>query len=124
MPLSKLKQISKGDGWMQDRLEKVEEEEHQVKTGKTKDVEIVKYYGDISISRSDGDIYLHQKATVKQVMSMDLANRKVVMFATHGLVPGELDGLTQPALALSSPEVTGEKAGDGLPELVEQLINN
>jgi CHAT domain-containing protein len=35
------------------------------------------------------------------------------MFATHGLVPGELDGLTQPALALSSPEVTGDK-DDGL----------
>ena len=35
------------------------------------------------------------------------------MFATHGLVPGELNGLTQPALALSSPEVTGDK-DDGL----------
>jgi len=36
-----------------------------------------------------------------------------VMFATHGLVPGELNGLTQPALALSSPEVTGDQ-DDGL----------
>jgi CHAT domain-containing protein len=35
------------------------------------------------------------------------------MFATHGLVPGELNGLTQPALALSSPDVTGDK-DDGL----------
>ena len=46
-------------------------------------------------------------------MNTDLSNRKVIMFATHGLVPGELDGLTQPALALSSPEVTGDK-DDGL----------
>jgi tetratricopeptide (TPR) repeat protein len=60
-----------------------------------------------------GDIYLHQYASVKQVMSADLSNRKVVMFATHGLVPGELNGLTQPALALSSPEVTGDQ-DDGL----------
>ena len=36
------------------------------------------------------------------------------MFATHGLIPGELDGLTQPALALSAPAVTGETHGDGL----------
>jgi CHAT domain-containing protein len=66
-----------------------------------------------AIGASDGDIYLHKQASVKQVMSMDLSNRKVVMFATHGLVPGELNGLTQPALALSSPDVTGDK-DDGL----------
>ncbi len=66
-----------------------------------------------AIGAADGDIFLHQQASVKQVMSMDLSNRKVVMFATHGLVPGELNGLTQPALALSSPDVTGDK-DDGL----------
>jgi CHAT domain-containing protein len=66
-----------------------------------------------AIGARSGDIYLHQQASVKQVMSMDLSNRKVVMFATHGLVPGELDGLTQPALALSSPDVTGDN-DDGL----------
>jgi CHAT domain-containing protein len=44
---------------------------------------------------------------------MSLVDRRVVMFATHGLVPGDLDGLTQPALALSAPSVaTG--GGDGL----------
>ena len=65
------------------------------------------------VGASNDDIYLNQKASVKQVMNTDLSNRKIVMFATHGLVPGELDGLTQPALALSSPEVTGDK-DDGL----------
>src|SRR5262249_36858762 len=34
-------------------------------------------------------------------------------FATHGLVPGDLDGLTQPALALTAPEVA-QVEGDGL----------
>ena len=34
------------------------------------------------------------------------------MFATHGLIPGELDGFNQPALALSSPEIEGVE-GDG-----------
>jgi CHAT domain-containing protein len=60
------------------------------------------------------DIFLNQQASVSRVMEMDLSKRQVVMFATHGLVPGELDGLTQPALALSAPDVTGEGKGDGL----------
>ncbi|MCH7889817.1 MAG: CHAT domain-containing protein, partial [Proteobacteria bacterium] len=41
-------------------------------------------------------------------------------FATHGLVPGDLNGLTQPALALSSPEVAGG-GGDGLLTMGEIL---
>jgi CHAT domain-containing protein len=65
------------------------------------------------LSAGSGDIFLNKQASVKTVMEMDLSNRKVVMFATHGLVPGELNGLTQPALALSSPDVTGD-ADDGL----------
>lgn len=60
------------------------------------------------------DIFLHQRASVKQVLSTDLSDREVVMFATHGLVPGDLDGLTQPALALTNPAVSGESQGDGL----------
>jgi CHAT domain-containing protein len=47
------------------------------------------------------------------IKSMDLSNARIVMFATHGLVPGDLTGLNQPALALSSPDVTGN-AADGL----------
>jgi CHAT domain-containing protein len=66
-----------------------------------------------AIGAGDGDIFLHKQASVQQVMTTDLSNRKVVMFATHGLVPGELNGLTQPALAMSSPDVTGDK-DDGL----------
>ena len=59
------------------------------------------------------DIFLRQAANEKSVMEADLSRRKVVMFATHGLVPGELDGLSQPALALSAPQVSGA-GGDGL----------
>ena len=50
----------------------------------------------------------------------DLSNYRIVVFATHGLVPGELDGLTQPALALSAPEVAGVP-GDGLLTMEEIL---
>jgi len=51
---------------------------------------------------------------------VDLAKYKIIVFATHGLVAGDLDGLTEPALALTSPAVTGE-GGDGLLTLGEIL---
>jgi CHAT domain-containing protein len=47
------------------------------------------------------------------VKSLDLSRYKIVAFATHGLMPGDLDGQTQPALALTAPEVAGID-GDGL----------
>src|SRR4029077_18047026 len=51
---------------------------------------------------------------------MDLSKVKVLAFATHGLVPGELDGLTQPALALTAPAIAGV-SGDGLLTMEEIL---
>ena len=67
-----------------------------------------------SVLKADNsDIFLQRNASVKNVMSTDLSNRKIVMFATHGLVPGELDGLTQPALAMTTPTLTGDQ-DDGL----------
>ena len=68
------------------------------------------------------DIYLHERASVTNVLNADMSNKSIVMFSTHGLVPGDLDGLTQPALALSSPLVTGEKQGDGLLKM-DQVLN-
>jgi CHAT domain-containing protein len=59
------------------------------------------------------DVFLGAAANEQQVQTMRLDDRRVVMFATHGLLPGDLDGLTQPALALSAPAVTGV-GGDGL----------
>jgi CHAT domain-containing protein len=58
-------------------------------------------------------VFVGAKASKSAVKSMDLSNARIVMFATHGLVPGDLSGLNQPALALSSPDVTGNPA-DGL----------
>jgi len=72
----------------------------------------------VSICRAlDGDperdVFLGEKASESQVKSMDMSERRVIAFATHALVSGDLDGLDQPALALSSPAVTGDKE-DGL----------
>ena len=69
----------------------------------------------------DGDVFLGRAASEKNVKSGRLADRRIVVFATHGLVPGDLDGLTQPALALSAPEVTGNADEDGLLTMEEVL---
>ena len=63
---------------------------------------------------------LGKHANEKAVKSMDLSGFKIIAFATHGLVPGELDGLTQPALALSAPSLSGSD-GDGLLTMEEIL---
>jgi CHAT domain-containing protein len=65
-------------------------------------------------------LHLGKEANEQAVKTMDLSGFKVVAFATHGLVPGELNGLSQPALALSSPAVTGSD-GDGLLTMEEIL---
>jgi CHAT domain-containing protein len=58
-------------------------------------------------------LYLGKAANEQNVETMDLSHYRIVAFATHGLVPGDLDGLTQPALALTAPDIAGVK-GDGL----------
>jgi CHAT domain-containing protein len=58
-------------------------------------------------------LYLGKAANEQNVETLNLSHYKIVAFATHGLVPGDIDGLTQPALALTAPEVAGVK-GNGL----------
>jgi CHAT domain-containing protein len=65
-------------------------------------------------------LFLGKSASETAVKTMNLSGFRILAFATHGLVPGELNGLTQPALALSSPAVTGE-GGDGLLTMEEIL---
>jgi CHAT domain-containing protein len=66
------------------------------------------------------DVLLGRDANEERVKQADLANRRVVAFATHALVTGEIDGLDEPALALSVPAVAGVQ-GDGLLTLGEIL---
>ncbi len=58
-------------------------------------------------------LYLGKAANEQNVETLDLSHYRIVDFATHGLVPGDIDGLTQPALALTAPDIAGVK-GDGL----------
>lgn len=61
-------------------------------------------------------VYLGTKATRSSVLALSssgvLALKRVVMFATHGLAPRQLNGLNQPALAMAR-----EASGTDLPLL-------
>ncbi|MDX2104169.1 MAG: CHAT domain-containing protein [Alphaproteobacteria bacterium] len=59
------------------------------------------------------DVRLGTAASERSVRDADLMRRKVIMFATHGLVPGDLDGLTLPALAMANPH-SSDVGDDGL----------
>lgn len=63
---------------------------------------------------------LGKEANERKVKTTDLSKFRIIAFATHGLVPGELDGLTQPALALTAPNVA-DVDGDGLLTMEEIL---
>ena len=64
--------------------------------------------------RAGGDtVYLRERATETLARSADLSDYRVLAFATHGLVAGELTGVAEPALVFTPPE-TGSEADDGL----------
>ena len=66
-----------------------------------------------SLGAGPESIFLGSRATETQVKSLDLAASRVVAFATHGLLAGELDENTEPALVLTPPAVPSE-IDDGL----------
>ncbi|MBL8279251.1 MAG: CHAT domain-containing protein [Pelomonas sp.] len=57
-------------------------------------------------ANAQADLLLGAAATREAVLAAPLSDRRVVAFATHGLMPGELPGISKPALALAP-------AGDG-----------
>jgi len=81
----------------------------------------VKSIADVLKGQLATALYLGRDASEANVKALDLSKFRVLTFATHGLVPGDLKGLTQPALALSAPAVTGD-AGDGLLTM-EEILN-
>jgi len=65
-------------------------------------------------------LHLGRDANERTVKTADLSRYRIVAFSTHGLVPGDINGLTQPALALTAPAVAGIE-GDGLLTMGEIL---
>jgi CHAT domain-containing protein/tetratricopeptide (TPR) repeat protein len=56
-----------------------------------------------ALNVSPTDILLGRDATVTAVKHAPLANYRIVYFATHGLVAGDVKGVAEPSLALSVP---------------------
>ncbi len=52
----------------------------------------------------DSEVRLGREVTVTSVRAASLEKYRVVDFATHGLVAGEVNGLSEPALVLSLPD--------------------
>jgi CHAT domain-containing protein len=67
----------------------------------------------ITGARLEQDVFLGMRATVGNVRGADLLQYRVVAFATHGVAPGDVIGLDEPALALSNPVLVKE-TGSGL----------
>ena len=66
-----------------------------------------------SLQADDASLFLRERATETLVRSEDLSRYRVLAFATHGLVAGELKGVAEPALVSTPPE-TGSEDDDGL----------
>ncbi len=70
-----------------------------------------------SLGANNVDVLLGDKATETNVRRLDgsgaLQAFRIVHFATHGLVPGELEGVAEPALVLTPPDKASEE-DDGL----------
>jgi hypothetical protein len=65
------------------------------------------------LGASLGDIHLGNRATETNVKRSRLADYRVVYFATHGLVAGDVQGLGEPSLALTLPKEPSD-LDDGL----------
>jgi CHAT domain-containing protein len=57
-----------------------------------------------NLGAPENDIHLGRDASETTVKKTPLANYRIVYFATHGLVAGDVKGLGEPALALSIPK--------------------
>jgi CHAT domain-containing protein len=66
-----------------------------------------------ALKAPESDVILGAQATEKRVRGTDLSRYRVVAFATHGLLPGELKCKGEPALALTPP-ATATADEDGL----------
>ena len=61
------------------------------------------------------DIYLGDRATESNVRAADLGRFRVLSFATHGLMAGEIPGLSEPALILTrTGKAPDDAADDGI----------
>jgi len=66
-----------------------------------------------TLGAGHGALILGREATEMRIKEASLSDYKVLAFATHGLVAGDLEGLSEPALVLTPP-AEGSERDDGL----------
>lgn len=72
------------------------------------------------IGPSASSVFLRDQATEAALRSQSLTDYRILYFATHGLLPGELKCQAEPGLVLTPPSQTAaDKSGDGLLEASE-----
>ena len=64
-----------------------------------------------ALGAAEGDLYLRERATEARVKSLDLSKKRVIAFATHGMMAGDL-GLGEPGLVFTPPS-TASALDDG-----------
>ena len=52
-------------------------------------------------------LFLGERASRNNALTQDLSRYRVIAFATHGLIPGDVPGLSQPALAMTTRDPSG-----------------
>lgn len=74
-------------------------------------------------AKPEQSLWLGDRATEANLKKADLSEKRVLAFATHGLMSGEMSGLAEPALVLTPPqEATDED--DGLLTASEAALLN
>ena len=106
-------------------LEKIELEFSKVLTrGGAVDLKYLKMFPELPETENElrrisskfdnkSQLYLREEFNEKQIKNINFKNFKVISFATHALVVGEIDGLAEPAIVLSVPD-KATKENDGL----------
>ena len=65
-----------------------------------------------SLNQSDESLYLGDRARESIVKNIDYSKKNIVMFATHGVLSGEITNIYEPALILTPPhEISDEDDG-------------
>jgi CHAT domain-containing protein len=66
-----------------------------------------------AVGAAPADLYLEDRATETAIKTLPLSDYRIVYFATHGLVAGDVKGVAEPSLALTMPQRPSE-LDDGL----------
>lgn len=66
-----------------------------------------------SLGSGSDDVFVGSRATETAIKQADLSSTAVVAFATHGLLSGDLEGLAEPALVMTPPDIATD-LDDGL----------